>query len=78
MDPEEYRAKLRSLGFVGKPQRGTTRTTPVVDDDTGRRVGHHTEHWSGRVDATATGVRAVPNPAVTQALRNKAHAESDR
>lgn len=67
-DAETYREKLRSLGFSARPQR--SRTTPVVDDRTGRRVGTQTEHRDGRVDATAERVTVVANPNSTIAVRS--------
>ena len=65
----------RRIG-VGEPCRtfgrltGTTRQRPVVADDgpmRGRTVGHQTDHWDGRVDATvkAPAIRTtlpVPPP----------------
>lgn len=67
-DGDEYRAKLRSLGFARKA--GTDRTTPVIDDRTGQRVGRQTEHWDGRVDATAERVTVVANPQANITVRS--------
>lgn len=72
-----YREKLRSISLVGRPLKGSERTTPVVDDNTGTRIGHQTEHWSGRVDATAEGVRGIPHPAVVAAVRSQAYAQAN-
>lgn len=47
---------------------GTTNATPVTADDgplRGHEVGHHTEHWDGRVDATVTSAVAHINPNLT-------------
>jgi hypothetical protein len=37
--------------------RGTTKTTPVIDDDDGRVGGKHVEHWDDHVDALALARR---------------------
>ena len=64
----------RRIG-VGEPCRsfgrlaGTTRNRPIGADDgpmRGRKVGHNTDHWDGRVDATvqAPAIRtSLPLPA---------------
>lgn len=57
-DTEEYREKLRSLSF--SRLKGSTRKRVVVDDSTGQPVGYHTDHWSGRVDATVTRPQVTP------------------
>ena len=67
-DAAAYREKLRSLGFARRA--GGDRTTPVVDDRTGERIGRQTEHWDGRVDATAERVTVVPNPNATFTVRS--------
>lgn len=41
-------------GFGTGRKRGTSRKHNVVDERNGRSAGHHTEHWDGSQDATAT------------------------
>gem|GEM_PF-4065016 len=53
------RAALKSVHFNGQGMTvprswvndDDTKTTEVLDDNTGRRMAHTTEHASGRVDA---------------------------
>lgn len=51
----------RSVG-IGPRHIGTERKTPVLADATGKQVGFHTEHWSGRQDATVTSASVTLNP----------------
>jgi len=55
-------SKLKSLSF--SRHKGTNKITPVISDDTGANVGYHTEHWSGRVDATVTAPQVTVNPSL--------------
>lgn len=41
-------------GFGTGRNRGKTRKKSVVDERNGQIAGHHTEHWDGSQDATAT------------------------
>lgn len=55
--PGCFGCKVATLGFQGlrSGSADPTRVHPVVSDDgprRGRVVGHHTEHWDGRQDAT--------------------------
>jgi hypothetical protein len=56
---DEYKDKLKSLGFIAKDH--PTKTTKVRRDDDGTTAGFQTEHKDGRVDATIT-----PMPVVTK------------
>jgi hypothetical protein len=49
---EEYKEKLRSLGFVKAGSKSSTRLTRVDRED-GTIAGTEREHWDGRVDGTA-------------------------
>jgi len=49
---EEYKDKLRSLGFVKAGSKQSTRLTRVDRED-GSIAGTEREHWDGRVDGTA-------------------------
>lgn len=53
-----WRATKRAPG--SRVARGTMRYVPVQDDHNGSVVGHHLEHWSGRVDATVEATLAIP------------------
>jgi hypothetical protein len=63
---EQWKARLG----IGQPSTvaqlaggaGTTRTSPVPRDDAPGVAGTRTEHWDGRVDATARAtVHVNPN-----------------
>lgn len=64
--PEEFRARIRSIG-VSKGRQ--SKTTPVIADEgrfRGHEVGFRTEHADGRVDATSTkqDISLMPNVTV--------------
>lgn len=46
---DEYKAKLRSVGF--STRQGTSKRKPVIDDRDGSIGGYETEHWNGSQDA---------------------------
>jgi hypothetical protein len=48
---EEYREKLKSLGFG--THRGQTHQRVITDERDGSVAGVLTEHWDDRVDAAA-------------------------
>lgn len=63
----EKLAHWRKHGAPGVLRTGfanATHTTVKVNDHTGERVGTETEHWSGRVDATAERMTVTVNPAL--------------
>lgn len=43
----------RNLSFGVMSRRGSSDRRPVTDERDGSIAGHQTEHWDGRVDATA-------------------------
>lgn len=61
--------RRHGFGVLRPGYRSATRTEPVRHDHTGEPVGTRTEHWSGRVDATARKVEVIPNPNLTAGLR---------
>lgn len=69
LQESDYQQKLRSIGF--SKHRGTNKVVPVLSEKTGDRVGFHTEHWSGRVDATAERFSVAVNPAIRGSSDNQ-------
>lgn len=57
--------KRHGLGVMRSGAHNSTRTTPAVHERTGEQVGNHTEHWDGRIDATATRFDIAVNPNLT-------------
>lgn len=49
---EEYKRKIRSLGF--STRRGSSKRKPVVDERDGSQAGYHVEHWDDRQEAVVT------------------------
>jgi len=49
---QEYKDKLRSIGFVNAESKKATRLSRVDRED-GTIAGTEREHWDGRVDGTA-------------------------
>lgn len=56
--------RRHGLGVARPGRRTATHTTPVLSDHDGGQVGTQTEHWSGRVDATAQRVNVHVNPSL--------------
>lgn len=56
--------RRHGLGVMRSGAASSTRVTPVAHERTGERVGSQTEHWSGRVDATAERVTITVNPSL--------------
>ena len=56
--PEEFKARIRTIGVMGKHQ-GTTRERVVVNEDNGKVAGKQIDHWDGRVDAVATAPQGI-------------------
>ena len=59
-----YWRETRRFGVLSPGHAASTRTTVARHDHTGERVGTHTEHWDGRIDATAEKVAVTVNPAL--------------
>lgn len=63
---EAWKARLG----IGQPSRafrlrggpGTTKSTPVLNDDGPGVSGERVEHWSGRVDGRVTNPTVTVNP----------------
>jgi len=47
-----FRAKIETIGVMNL--KGQKRERPVINDDNGKVVGKHVDHWDDRVDAVAT------------------------
>jgi hypothetical protein len=43
--------KDKNVGFLSK--KGSSRKTPVVNEDDGSHAGYHVDHWDDRRDAVA-------------------------
>lgn len=73
---DEFREKLahmrrHGLGVMRSGATASTRTVVKQHDHTGERVGTETEHWSGRVDATAERMDVTVSPTLLSALKLK-------
>jgi len=61
---QEWKERIRSIGFVNKYKPGAEVRKPVENEEVGGTAGYHVEHYDGSQDAVAQ-----PKPIVLKAKR---------
>ena len=51
---EQWKERIRSVGFVSKFKPGTSVRKPVENEEVGGNAGYHVEHYDGSQDAVVT------------------------